>query len=345
MAGILNPKERIMDVILTTKGRLDLVNGRLDVKYASFTDHGCFYENDGTNVASPTAHRLMFEAFSSDSADIIIPETNNMGNLDYRLSTTGSMFSNGKMYQRLHPSSSVYVLQSGSVNLYDGMATTMSQSLVKFDYLSTIGTIEPDTEGRVFQCAPSTFTYDQVNPPASVDSLKPMMFDDRLTTLWNYQYLPPISNETGIESEIGSYPQLVSGYADNFEDLRKTIRSGSQYQSANFSTVSFDNNIIGQVFKSGESAMGKLIAIDAGEYYDELKNPIARIFYLGNIYTDSNGINKFGREISLIFTNVTGSDPGSNGSAAGSSGGSSAGSSSESTGGGSSSSTNGSSGY
>lgn len=324
MAGILNPKERIMDVILTTKGRMDLVNGRLDVKYASFTDHGCFYENDGTNVASPTAGRLMFEAFSSDAADTIIPETNNMGNLDYRLSTTGSMFSNGKMYQRLHPSSSIYVLQSGSVSLYDGMTTTMSQSLVKFDYLSTIGTIEPDTEGRVFQCAPTTFTYDQVSPAGTIDSLKPMMFDDRLTTLWNYRYMPPISNETGIESEIGSYPQLVSGYATNFEELRETIRSGSQYQSANFSTVSFDNNLIGQVFKSGEAVMSKLVAIDAGEYFDEMKNPIARIFYLGNMYTDKNGINKFGRELSIIFSTVTGSSgESSNGSSGGSTNGSS----------------------
>ena len=310
MAGILDPKERIMDVILTTKGRLDLVNGRLQLKYASFTEAGCFYENDGSNVASSASlGRVYFEAFSSDTADVIIPETNDLGNLNYTLSTTGSLFSNGQMYTRLNPTSSIYVLQSGSVSLYDGMVTTMSQSLEKFQNIRPIGTIEPSTEGREFVCAPTTHTVFQTNNTNKVESLKPMMFDDRLATLSNYSYLPPVYDHFGSSVSMGDYPRLLSDYPDSYEDLRNTIISGSQKVESGFSTLGFGNNIIGQVFKNGlDGKIEKLIAIDAGEYYDEYANPVARIFYLGNIYTDQNGVNKFVRELSMIFSSVTGSN-------------------------------------
>lgn len=308
MAGILDPKERIMDVILTTKGRLDLVNGNLQMKYASFTDGGCFYENDGSNVASSASlGRVYFEAFSSDSADIVIPETNDMGNLNYTLSTTGSLFSNGKMYTRLHPTSSIYVLQSGSVNLYDGMTTTMSQSLVKFDNLFAIGSEEPATVGRTFDCAPREHSFFKTNNSNALESLKPMMFDDRLTTLSNYNYLPPITNEVGTPTVMGSYPRLLSDYPRSYESLKEKITTGSQVLSSRFSTVGFSNDIIGQVFRTGESNITKLVAIDAGEFVDENAQPIAKIYYLGNIYTDELGVNKFVRELSIIFSTVTGS--------------------------------------
>ena len=36
MAGFLDPKQRVMDVILTELGRLQMVKGEFDVKFVSF---------------------------------------------------------------------------------------------------------------------------------------------------------------------------------------------------------------------------------------------------------------------------------------------------------------------
>ena len=67
-----------------------------------------------------------------------------------------------------------------------------------------------------------------------------------------------------------------------------------------FQTQSPSQDVLGQMFRSGEN-IEKLMAIDAGEYYDEFGNPQAKIYYMGNIYTDARGITKFVRHFSLIF--------------------------------------------
>ena len=51
MAGMLNQKQRIMDVIITNNGRRQIADGTFEIKYASFSDHGVFYRDDGQGIA------------------------------------------------------------------------------------------------------------------------------------------------------------------------------------------------------------------------------------------------------------------------------------------------------
>ena len=78
MAGFLDPKQRVMDVILTEIGRAQMTKGDFDVKFVSFSDDGVEYVDGGDGVLEPITERLFFEAFSKPS-DEIIPEVDSLG--------------------------------------------------------------------------------------------------------------------------------------------------------------------------------------------------------------------------------------------------------------------------
>ena len=46
MAGILNPKQRIFDSIVTQEGRAQIASGKLKAEYYSFSDSGAIYQLD-----------------------------------------------------------------------------------------------------------------------------------------------------------------------------------------------------------------------------------------------------------------------------------------------------------
>jgi hypothetical protein len=89
MAGILNNKTRVMDIIITDEGKRQAAAGELRVRYATFTDRHAFYEdisgslsvNNATGVAGDASERLYFEAHSMFQ-DRVIVETEEAYSLD-----------------------------------------------------------------------------------------------------------------------------------------------------------------------------------------------------------------------------------------------------------------------
>ena len=41
MAGLLDPKSRILDSIITEEGRRQIINGGMKIRFATFSDIGC----------------------------------------------------------------------------------------------------------------------------------------------------------------------------------------------------------------------------------------------------------------------------------------------------------------
>ena len=82
MAGILDSKQRIMDVIITEEGRRQVATGELRIEFASFTDAHTFYEASGSagDIASDASHRLFLEAFNRPQDQIVL-ETDDVGQL------------------------------------------------------------------------------------------------------------------------------------------------------------------------------------------------------------------------------------------------------------------------
>ena len=89
MAGILDNKKRVMDIIVTDEGKRQAANGELRIRFATFTDKHTFYEDvsgsyspkTASNVAADATERIYFEAVF-EFQDRIIVETEEAYSLD-----------------------------------------------------------------------------------------------------------------------------------------------------------------------------------------------------------------------------------------------------------------------
>ena len=79
MAGILDSKSRIMDVVITEQGRRQLASGQMKIEYATFTDLGAFYSGDEDGVLEDPSVRIYFEAASDLPSDLVTLETDDSG--------------------------------------------------------------------------------------------------------------------------------------------------------------------------------------------------------------------------------------------------------------------------
>ena len=61
MAGILNNKSRILDTIITDEGRRQLGTGKMQIKFATFTDNATFYEANLVSGSADVGNRIFFK--------------------------------------------------------------------------------------------------------------------------------------------------------------------------------------------------------------------------------------------------------------------------------------------
>ena len=140
MAGILDNKKRVMDVIITSEGRRQMHNGNLIMKYASFTDTHTFYQADAVSGSADASKRIFLEA-ASLPIDQITFETDDTGQLiEYEGNGDINMDETGRIY-----SGSTAVYNTGSYSsAFASMADTLlSGSAENFRNLNMIGTRDP----------------------------------------------------------------------------------------------------------------------------------------------------------------------------------------------------------
>ena len=141
MSGILDPKSRIMDTVITDNGRRQLASGQMRIEYATFTDIGSFYESEAGILADPTSGRLYFEPPSDLPSDLITYETDDSGILaPYRSNGLG-------VYGR-------NVVASSAIT---GSNIIENSILESFGHLQVIGTQDPLDDSSDFR-----LTRDQV---------------------------------------------------------------------------------------------------------------------------------------------------------------------------------------
>ena len=75
MAGFLNNKSRVMDVILTNIGRDQMNRGEFKAVYATFSDKGVDYQESEEGIAKDVSDHLYFEAYSSVYSSILSEPT------------------------------------------------------------------------------------------------------------------------------------------------------------------------------------------------------------------------------------------------------------------------------
>lgn len=291
MAGILDSKTRIMDVVITEQGRRQLAAGQMRVEYATFTDLGSFYSGDADGVIDDPTTRIYFEAASDLPSDLITFETDDSGLLiPYRADSFGAGGKNMTL------SGSLRDKMSGSQ-----AAVAISQAILEsWNNLQVIGTIDPldDTQGFQPTRQQVTFSITKDFPfkpndvkVAVIDDIESLNHDVRLSKLDNFKYLPPINSSGELAGQtIGSY----TNFNESLDRDRQAFESrlqGLEFVDIEFVETSIENNFLMQIFElSEDDGMIKLDVIDYGTRPSTAdKSKLVRTLFAGKILTDGFG--------------------------------------------------------
>mgnify|MGYP001160945301 FL=1 len=319
MAGILDNKTRIMDLVVTEEGRRQIVSGRLNIQFASFTDCHTFYQGDVSSGSDDASNRLFFEAVSLPR-DQITFEADDSGNLisfnggDFEVGSDGTIYQ-GTDNRRLDP------ITSGSIfsSLVD---TVLSSSIDNFVDLRSISTVqspgydnfETDVDFIDFSISNSSPFSNPDGATIDLDNIEPLFMDYRLNHITNFQFLPPIvpqdRSPTGAAYEFGEYVDLNQSRVSTWEELFEKVWPGypseefiPQYKTVNITEGSKSNNILAQFFESGGSdstSLKKLDVIDYGAFLLD-DGAVKHMFFIGKIFIDSVGQPTFVNMFSIIL--------------------------------------------
>ena len=220
MAGILDNKTRILDVIVTREGKRQIAQGKLVPRFLSFSDGRSFYQGDPVSGSTDASERGYHEA-TSLPADQITLEADDTGQLVrydggplkiigeylYKQSITGS-------------NRGTFVQVSGSTEFASLSRDLLSGTLDNFKNQMLIGTIDTTLDDQEFRLSENEIKFlitDQnLFQPldvtvAKIQDIEPLFLDYRLHHVDNFQYLPPVSRPIpGMPRNmpIGRYPDL-----------------------------------------------------------------------------------------------------------------------------------------
>lgn len=303
MAGILDSKSRIMDVVITEQGRRQLASGQMKIEFATFTDAGAFYSGDENGVIEDPTSRIYFEAASDLPSDLITFETDDSGFLlPYRADNFGAAGNN--------------MIMSGSLTgtgSYVSSSEAISRAILEsWQNLQVIGTEDPLDDAQGFQLSRGSLKFSiredfPFRPgdvrSAVVDDIESLNHDFRLSKLQNFKYLPPINSRGALAGQpIGSFPNDNEGLDIDRQAFESRIAS-LEFSDIEFVTTSIENNWVMQAFElSDDAGIVKLDVIDYGERLSR-QDPSRsiRTLFAGKIMQDRFGnptfVNMFTLEI------------------------------------------------
>lgn len=303
MAGILDSKSRIMDVVITDQGRRQIASGQMRIEYATFTDIGSFYSGDEDGVIDDPTNRLYFEAASDLPSDLITFETDDSGLLiPYRADSFGASGNNLVVSGAL----------VGTGSFSSSSAAISKAILESWQNLQVIGTEDPLDDVQGFQLSRSRINFSIRDDfpfssgdvkSAVVDDIESLNHDFRLSKLQNFKYLPPINSRGTLAG------QPIGNFQDDNESIdkdRQTFElrlSSLEFADIEFVATSIENNWVLQAFElSDDASITKLDVIDYGERTSR-QDPArsVRTLFAGKIMQDRFGnptfVNIFTMEI------------------------------------------------
>lgn len=272
MAGILNKKERIMDVIVTREGRRQMADGNLRATFASFTDSMAFYEKDAVSGSTDPTDRVYFESYSTE-ADQIIYEKDDSGRLIGEINQPDLTIFGDQIFKKNSQGDYLEITGSVFASEIEGILTA---SIYNFRSQQILGS----EKGNIFNTKQFDLTRNKVyfeinnffpfsgNPNDSIIDLQsatPLFFDRRLANLPQFKYLPPIRTD-GVE-----VANFINVKTENRFLLRHVIKDGSKkseflsdiaipdHDSSDTSTNASTNK-----FLNSDADIGLIDAISAG---------------------------------------------------------------------------------
>ena len=316
MAGILDSKQRVMDVMITDEGRAQAASGELTIKYVTFTDRHTFYETDtpllDDAVANDASGRIYFEC-SSRHQDQIVVETIDAGVIKPFRSTDFDL-----SQENLISGLTAEGIPSEDITVYSGSnfvehSNSFIDDLTKnFSEQQILGTYDPFSDSTEFTLNNTSlsFTISNNNPVASdsenvrLENIESIFQDKRFSTLPNFLYLPPENAPRTGERygrKLGNYVNWNQKPILTFQELLSQL-SNKEYYDIEFVETSRENNIVVQPFEFSEFGVKKLCVIDYGEFPDEdPTSPGKRVFFVGKIFKDAFGSSTFVNIFTIIM--------------------------------------------
>lgn len=291
MAGILDSKSRIMDVVITEQGRRQLASGKMKIEFATFTDAGSFYADGGNGIIEDPSDRIYFESPSDLPSDLITFETDDSGFLiPYRADNFAAGGNN--------------LVISGSIRdpaNVTGASIAISNAIFEsWNNLQVIGTIDPidDTQGFTLSKQDISFSIREDFPfapgdvkAAVIDDIESLNHDMRLSNLQNFKYLPPV-NGFGVLAgvPIGNFPNMNETIGTDHQAFEARL-TRLEFAEIDFIETSIENNFVMQAFElSGDDGVIKLDVIDYGSRPSSADpTKIVRTLFAGKILKDGFG--------------------------------------------------------
>jgi len=331
MAGILDNKSRVLDIIITREGKRQMSSGKMTPSFISFSDGRSFYEFDAVSGSSDASERIYFQAFSQGH-DSIVFESDDSGQL---IRYDGGPLTTNReaIFKKVLTGSSrgLNVLVSGSSEFSSIAKDLLSGSMKNFNKLNSIGD-QQDVEDDEFRISKDRldFKIDQFSPiplrdktSAYIDEIKPVFLDKRLSHAANFAFMPPVGEfSRGRRSTfrpLGEYTDLREFPKMRFEDILNDLLGGSRkmlgkdikkkgakkpIDQVDFTNTSETSNTLIQIFESNNSSgtIKKLDVINFGRFLNpDLERSEQEVFYAGKIFLTKSGLPTFVNIFTIII--------------------------------------------
>jgi hypothetical protein len=336
--GFLDARTRILDTIITLQGRGQMAAGKLKAEFYSFTDLGAFYTQDTSVSAALDGTRRIYLEASSLPQDMITFESDDAGKL-VAFRPSNVLVRNGQILEvssTLEGSSSTRTYFPVQDTVFASMADgLLSSSIDAYSNNYIIGSPDVFDENLTsflvgnnsinFTVSDNSPISPAEQPTANLEHIDGLFVDAKLSHLPNFQYLPPINKyrlgDTTVNL-LGNYPNLNQTRQLTFADVERYVEEATRrgYSSeVVFEETSKINNLVCQIFEVGDNEIVKLDVIDFGLFnlsgqdvslserkrqnQDPRKAPTLskHVFFVGKVFTDSNGVNKFINLFTIIF--------------------------------------------
>ena len=302
MAGILDNKTRIIDLLMTQEGKRQIAAGDFKVKFASFTDRGTFYDKSSISGSFDSAiNRPFFEA-SNLPFDSITIESNDKGNV---LPVGINAYSDGSRIivfdGNISTDASTPTLNSTGSIFASYVNDIIRNTTENFKKQRIIASRDPIDNSDEFKLSTGSisFKYDNRGPILgedlipTVDQAPSLFTHRRFANSLNFSFLPPVVKDQDTTRPLGKYTNIKQMNQYSYEDIVKELvgkKPASPVCPVNvvrFTETSQTNDICMQAYEINGSTLKKLDMVDYGEVPADNDRPPRRIIFLGKVFIDS----------------------------------------------------------
>jgi len=317
MAGIIGPrKDRIFDTIITQEGRAQISTGKLKAEYVSFSDMGSIYSLD-TLISGGLdfTYRLCFEAGNLPQ-DRVVFEADDSGKLigNFISGSTAFQVASGQIFSGSTREERVSVSGSQFTSLSEKLLNSSIDNFQKLYILSSPDPLDQRYDQFITGPAQVNFAITENKPIPStdiqridIDHAESLFYDQRLSHVPNFQFLPPVNKPRPGESEsqaLGFYVNLNQAplltYGDIQEEALRASETGFE-QKLYFTETSKANNLLCQFFELSNGEMTKLDVIDFGKFPPDQDGISRHVFFVGKVFTDGFGVTTFINMFMIIW--------------------------------------------